>query len=255
MGMHGSWLWYELMTRDADAAMRFYGPLLGWRAQPIDGGYVLITNADGGMTGGLLPLTETMAANGAVPAWLGYIGVDDVDAFVARAAADGASVLMPPADVAMAGRIALIADPCGAPVYVMTPNGEGTSTAFGLTQPGRCAWNELCVGDPARALAFFTAHFGWDAPPPMDMGPMGQYHFIAHEGVSNGGVVALSEGMGAPHWNHYFRVADIDRAAVQVGELGGRVVNGPHPIAGGDAIIHLFDPEGAFACLVGARAA
>lgn len=256
MVRQGAWVWFELMTRDPAAAMAFYGPLLGWTAQSHPGGdYHTIVRGDGGMTGGLLVLTDAMVAGGAAPGWLGYIGVSDVDALLADAVDAGARVLMPASDVAMAGRIALIADPQGAPVYVMTPDGEGESTAFDPMAQGRCAWNELCTSDAAAALAFYTRHFGWETPPPMDMGPAGAYHFIAREGVTHGGVMTAVEGMGPPHWNHYFRVENIDRAARHIADLGGRVVNGPHEVPGGDAIVHAFDPEGAFACFVGARGA
>ena len=43
----------------------------------------MIGRSDGGFAGGVLPLTEEMQQHGARPIWLGYIGVDDVDATVA----------------------------------------------------------------------------------------------------------------------------------------------------------------------------
>ena len=45
----------------------------------------MIGRADGGNAGGVLRLTDEMREHGARPAWLGYVGVDDVDATVARA--------------------------------------------------------------------------------------------------------------------------------------------------------------------------
>ena len=30
----GEWIWFELLTRDADAAQAFYGDVLGWTARP-----------------------------------------------------------------------------------------------------------------------------------------------------------------------------------------------------------------------------
>ena len=59
---------------------------------------------------------------------------------------------------------------------------------------------------------------------------------------------------GRPHWNHYFRVADIDTAKAAVEANGGQVVNGPHPVPGGDHILQGIDPQGTFFCLVGAKA-
>ncbi len=30
----GSFIWYELMAKDADAAAKFYGAVVGWRFSP-----------------------------------------------------------------------------------------------------------------------------------------------------------------------------------------------------------------------------
>ena len=30
---HGDFIWYELLTSDADAAARFYGAVVGWQAR------------------------------------------------------------------------------------------------------------------------------------------------------------------------------------------------------------------------------
>ena len=111
-----------------------------------------------------------MAQHGARPAWLGYIAVDDVDDMIAKVQAKGGKLLMPPTDIPMAGRIALVTDCCGAPFYVMTPNGNGPSTAFTRGAAGACQWNELSAGNAENAAAFYTDLFGWTLPEPMDMG-------------------------------------------------------------------------------------
>src|SRR3546814_12168106 len=86
-----------------------------------------------------------MADHGARPTWLGYIAVEDVDASVAEIEARGGRVLMPAMDIPMVGRIAMVADPHGAPFYVMKPHGTGKSLAFAddYPRPGHWAWNEL----------------------------------------------------------------------------------------------------------------
>ena len=81
----------------------------------------LVSPAGGETVGGAMQLTEQMAENGVRPIWLGYVGVDDVDATVARIDAAGGQVQMPPSDIPQAGRIAMVADPQGAPFYVMRP--------------------------------------------------------------------------------------------------------------------------------------
>ncbi len=112
--LQGSWIWYELMTPDTGAAKAFYETIVpGWSLQSGSAetnSYGFISNADGGMTGGLLELTDAMCEHGAQPCWLGYIGVDDCDAAVAAVEAAGGKCLMPAHDVPMAGRIAMVAD-------------------------------------------------------------------------------------------------------------------------------------------------
>ncbi len=257
---HGGWIWYELMTTDAGAAKAFYEAVVpGWTMTPgtaETGHYGFIANADGGMTGGMITLTDEMLKHGAKPTWIGYLGVDDVDAILPQVEAKGGKVLMQPHDVPMAGRMAMVADCCGAPFYIMTPTpppGGGESTAFSPSLPGRCGWNELSAGNQANAIAFYTGLFGWGLPEPMDMGPMGTYQFIEHEGVPIGAIMQKRAERPAPVWQHYFRVASIAEAASRVAALGGTVTQGPHEVPGDDWIIVGLDPQGAEFCLVGGK--
>lgn len=259
--LQGSWIWYELMTSDTQGAKAFYEPLVGWNmtaSHGTDMDYGFIANADGGMTGGLMGITQDMAANGARPAWLGYVGVDDCAASVEAIKAAGGTLYMGPHEVPGVGTFAMVADRSGAPFYVMTPKppegSDGQSTSFSPTLPGRCGWNELLADDQAEALAFYTGLFGWSLPEPMDMGPMGTYQFIAHDEVTLGAIMQKPAAMPAPpHWNFYFRVPSIAAAAEQARAGGGQVVNGPMEVPGGDWIIQGIDPQGAFFCLVGGQ--
>ncbi len=254
---HGAFIWYELMTPDPAGAKTFYDAVVGWNIQTTHGDdmdYGFINNADGGMTGGILRLTKDMADHGATPRWVAYIGVDDVDAAVAAIEAKGGTCWMPARDVEMAGRVAMVSDCCGAPFYVMTPTpppGGGESTAFSTTLPGRCSWNELMAGNQASAIDFYTSLFGWALPEPMDMGPMGKYQFIEHDGGQVGAIMQKMPQMPMPTWFHYFRVASIDAAKAAIEANGGQVINGPMQVPGDDWIVQGIDPQGAMFSLVG----
>ncbi|PKB25806.1 hypothetical protein B0I00_1013 [Novosphingobium kunmingense] len=257
--LQGSWIWYELMTPDPVGAKAFYEAVVGWTVNPgtpETGDYGFLVNADGQMTGGVLALTGDMIGGGAHPAWLGYIGVDDVDQSVSAIEAAGGTVVMPARDVPMAGRIAMVADCCGAPFYVMTPTpppGGGESTAFSAERnAGRCGWNELVASDATEAIAFYTARFGWTLPEPMDMGAMGQYQFIAHDGVTVGAIMQKPAEAPFSGWSHYFWVPSITTAKNAVEAHGGTVINGPRHVPGDDWIIRAIDPQGAMFSLVGA---
>jgi uncharacterized protein len=258
--LHGSWVWYELMTTDPQGAKAFYEPVVGWQmttghADTDDYGF--LTAPDGNMIGGLMRLAEEMCEHGAKPGWLGYIGVDDVDRAVADIEAEGGKCLMPARDVAMAGRIAMVADPGGAVFYIMTPKPPegaegGESTAF---QPeincGHCGWNELMAADAAREVDFYTGRFGWSLPEPMDMGGFGKYQFIAHGDVTVGAIMGRMPEAPEPHWNHYFWVPSIAAAKDKIEGHGGRVINGPMEVPGGGWIVQGIDPQGAMFSLVG----
>ncbi|MDE2403263.1 MAG: VOC family protein [Sphingomonadales bacterium] len=258
--IHGAFIWYELMTTDAAGAKAFYEAVVdGWSIQPGSQPpmfYGHILNADGGSTGGVLPLTAEMQAGGARPGWVGYIAVDDVDAATAAIERAGGTVLMPRTTIDV-GSFALVADCCGTPFYVMTPvmpagASEG-STAYSPTLTGRCGWNELWTANPDSALAFYTGQFGWTLPEPMDMGAMGKYQFIARDGQQIGAICRKPEQMPVSMWNHYFRVPGIAAAKAAAEANGGRVVMGPHQVPTGDWIIQGIDPQGAFFALVGGQ--
>jgi len=254
---HGDFIWYELLTSDADAAQAFYGSVLEWTI--ADSGMpsmdYRIINAGENSVGGLMAITAEMAANGARPAWVSYIAVNDVDDCVTSVEHGGGKTLMPAMDIPNVGRIAMVTDPQGAPFYVMKPaSTDGESLAFSYDKPriGHCAWNELVTSDQAAAWHFYGMRFGWVKDGAMDMGPMGQYEFIRH-GAMLGAMMKGTPEMGPPHWSQYFRVVDIDAAVAAINAGGGQVVHGPIEIPGGDYALNGIDPQGAHFGLVGAR--
>lgn len=255
--MTSRFIWYELLTTDADAAQRFYGDLLGWTVQPgaqpgMD--YRMITAPDGEGIGGVLQLTDDMKEGGARPVWLGYLSVADVDATVKAIEAQGGRTQMPPMTMHV-GRIAMIADPQGAPIYVMTPappagQPDAKSTAFSRTAIGHCAWNELAAADPKAAFAFYSRQFGFLDGGSMPMGEAGDYQFL-NDADGMIGAVTKTVANRPPMWLFYFRVADIAAAKKKVEAGGGAVMHGPTEVPGGDRIIIGADPQGATFAIVG----
>ena len=233
------------------ARSRFYqsAPIGG----PVD--YRIIGRDDGGSAGGMLTLTPDMAQHGARPAWLGYVNVDDVDSTVASIEASGGKTLMPATDSPQ-GRIAMVADPQGAPIYVMKPvppaeKPDGKSDVFSPTELQRVAWNELNTSDPQGARRFYGDRFGWSSDDFMPMGELGEYRFWKANGVQIGAVCGLM-GQQHPAWRHYFRVPSIAEAKARIEETGGTVTHGPMEVPGGDHIVIGTDPQGAEFALVGA---
>jgi hypothetical protein len=112
----GAMSWNELATRDLDTVKTFYGELLGWEFQKVpDMAYHTITN-NGRMNGGMIEMTDEWA--GMPSHWMVYFSVEDCDAAVQKAEADGGKVGVPPTDIP-AGRFAVLSDPAGAHFTIM----------------------------------------------------------------------------------------------------------------------------------------
>lgn len=251
---HGSFIWYELLTADPDASAAFYGDVLHWTAasagQP--GTDYRLFSADGTPVAGHMKLPDGAEEAGIGPGWLGYIGVDDVDAAVEDIVAAGGKVHMPAMGMDGVGRMALVADPQGVPFYVMRGESEEASTAFAPMKAGHCNWNELSTPDQDGALAFYTGRFGWEKGEVMPMGEMGGYQFIEQDGAMIGAIMTNPPGRPAG-WNFAFGVPDIEQAAAKISGGGGTVRQGPIEVPGGDWVVMASDPLGVAFMAVGRR--
>lgn len=117
---HGAFSWTELITNDVAAARRFYGPLLGWKFKDMDNSampYGIISAGDQDI-GGIMATPEK--AKGMPPAWGTYVTVKNVDDVVAKVSGLGGKVISPPLDIPGVGRFALIQDPQGATLSLIT---------------------------------------------------------------------------------------------------------------------------------------
>jgi predicted enzyme related to lactoylglutathione lyase len=106
--------WWELNTRDAGRAGRFYSEVFGWRRDERDVAATGYTNFFAGerRVGGMLQMT---AEWGAMPShWMMYFMVGDCDHTAALAGRLGGAVPVPPTDIPPVGRFAVVSDPHGA---------------------------------------------------------------------------------------------------------------------------------------------
>jgi uncharacterized protein len=241
-------VWYELVTTDVDAATDFYGKVVGWQAQDFPGGdgrYVIIS-ANGKGVGGCMALPEGMKQ----PFWMGYVGVPDRDAAVAKLTGAGGSVHRV-FDIPEVGRLALVSDPQGVGFAMIQGASDQPSAAFDPLAVGHCSWNELATTDLAAGLAFYTGQFGWTKGEAMNMGEMGDYQFIMAGDVRIGAMMKRMPAGPPPMWTYYFRVGDIAAAAAMTSSQGGKIMHGPEAVPGGDQIVIATDPQGALFALVG----
>jgi hypothetical protein len=122
MAENATFYWNELLTDDVAKARKFYESVLGWTAEEMSmpsGETYTVVKANGKPAGGIMNKAQT-GAKDAPAHWGAYIHVDDVDATVAKVAKAGGKVCMPCFDVAGVGRIAMIQDPTGAMIGIMT---------------------------------------------------------------------------------------------------------------------------------------
>ncbi|MFZ2308262.1 MAG: VOC family protein [Rhodoferax sp.] len=248
----GKFVWYELMTSDAAAATRFYQSVVGWEAkvEPMPGGdYTMLSAGEVGV-GGLMALPADACAMGVPPNWSGYIGVDDVDAYVKRVTGAGGKLLREAQDIPGVGRFAVVADPYGAAFMLFTgSSAEGPAPVVPGT-PGHIGWHELQAGDGVGAFAFYSGLFGWTKGEAMDMGPQGVYQLFCTGGDPVGGMMTKMPEVPQPFWLYYINVAALDAAVAKVLDGGGKVIMGPMEVPGGSWIVNCTDPQGAYFALV-----
>jgi len=121
---HGMIWWSELMTRDVAAARRYYEALAGWSfsTMPMGEDSYHLASRNGQPIAGMMDMSKAPGMENVPPHWFTYIAVADVDAAVAATRAAGGRVIKEVFEVPDTGRIAIIADPTGASLGIMTPS-------------------------------------------------------------------------------------------------------------------------------------
>jgi hypothetical protein len=100
-------LW-EIGTPNARALGGFYAELFGWHVDTSNPGWVRVTSgARETLDGGISQTT------GQAPYLTFYVEVEDLDAYLDRARALGATIEVPPTAIAGGGEFAMIVDPGG----------------------------------------------------------------------------------------------------------------------------------------------
>ncbi len=116
----GGWSWSQLLTRDKEAAVAFYGAVFDWRlSDDPNWGEYLALGEEGGEIAGATQMGDESSAD-VPPHWQVVFMVDDADGFVERAEQLGASSLRPVDDMAMGGRVGSLSDPQGASFGVLS---------------------------------------------------------------------------------------------------------------------------------------
>lgn len=251
-------VWYELATTDPAGAAAFYAQVIGWQAAPAPGApadkpYELFALPGQMPAAGMLALPEAARARGVEPHWLGYVGVPELDAWLARARSLGAQVVLPATEVPGMLRFAVIRDPQGAPIGLLQPLDPPPDARPDYAAMGRPAWHEHYAEDLDAALAFYAALFGWRVGESLEMGAMGRYQFYQAGETVLGGMMRRPPHIARPRWNYYVNVPGIEAAVGACLGAGGAVLHGPVEVPGGQWVVNARDLQGAEFALVGPK--
>jgi len=248
-------VWYELMTNDPAASTEFYRKVFGWdfKDSGMSGMSYSIFSLGETSIGGMLGLTDEMRAGGAIPCWIGYIGVADVDADAARITAAGGKLLRAPADIPNVGRWAMAADPSGAVFIIFRGASDAMPTPKPPGTPGTIGWHELHAGDGAAAWEFYSSLFGWTKADTVDMGPMGIYQLFSAGGAPIGGMMTRSPETPGPFWLYYINVDGAAAAVARATGAGAKLLMGPHEVPGPMWVAIFLDPQGASFAVVSGK--
>jgi predicted enzyme related to lactoylglutathione lyase len=239
-------VWYELLTTDTAAAETFYKNVVGWTAAPMEGSpdpYTVFARSGQVQVAGLMKRPDGMNMP---PFWSMYVAVPKLEDAVAHIKRLGGSELSPVIEVPKVGRMQMMKDPQGAAFYIIQPepSGERPETA---PQVGEASWHELMTTDAPAAMKFYQDVFGWQPTEAMDMGAMGKYQMFNRPHGMIGGMMNKPPEMAnvPPNWTIYFRVPDINAATERIKKNGGKILNGPMEVPGGDWVVNAMDPQGA----------
>jgi predicted enzyme related to lactoylglutathione lyase len=122
-GESGAPSWFELYTRDYDAAVDFYRDVFRWETHVISDTlefrYTTLRHGEQWLAG--IMDASGLPPDGAPDRWSVYFGVDDTDAALAKTVDLGGSIVSEAADTPY-GRLATAEDATGAQFKLVAPN-------------------------------------------------------------------------------------------------------------------------------------
>jgi predicted enzyme related to lactoylglutathione lyase len=118
--------------------------------------------------------------------------------------------------------------------------------------PGTPSWIDVTLPDVDKGKAFYHALFGWDYEDQFDDDGGRVYSMARKNGRDVSGLGWLSPEMAAggmpPVWGSYVTVANVEKTAPRVAELGGTIVAPPMDVMNAGRMIVTMDPTGAVLC-------
>ena len=162
---HGHFAWYELMTTDVEGAKAFYTNVMGWSAQDASAARLEPTSCsppERPPVSGMMNLPESARNAGASLA-----GSDMSGSKMWTLPPTGSSALAEPCTsrrptfrTSAAFRSSLTRKRQRSRLLTVAES-RSTRSPPSSGAPGRVGWHELFAADWEKALAFYSALFGW----------------------------------------------------------------------------------------------
>ncbi|MBN2906424.1 MAG: VOC family protein [Rhodobacteraceae bacterium] len=120
---HGQVWWTELRTRDVAGALTYYKDVCGWNFEALEMQGILYHVGRRGdrPVVGVADMRALPELDGAPPHWFSYFAVNSLERALEKSAARGGQVIRPPVPIDGLGRIAIVSDPSGAALGLITP--------------------------------------------------------------------------------------------------------------------------------------
>ncbi|GAA2992185.1 VOC family protein [Streptomyces fulvorobeus] len=236
--------WVNLLTRDLDAAQRFYGAVLGWTFRPGRlGQEFAVARRDDVPVAGIVAVASAYRV---AVAWIPYFAVEDADVASARIRERSGTVAVGPLSLGK-GRGALAADRDGAVFGIW----ERTEASTSPPSPAghSHAWLRLRTRNAFDAAIFYGEVLDWadGSPGSCEVAYVRDEVIVRCAGrplarISSGAVESAPDPMVRPHWQMQFPVSDVERTVACAVEHGGALVE-RRPVQHGSEAT-LCDPDG-----------
>ncbi len=232
--------WFEVNTRDGDAAAAFYCELFGWTRQDQEApGFAYTTYMKGEVpVAGMMVMDDKWPAE-VPPHWMSYIAVTEIENVAARVAECGGSLCVPVTPIPP-GKFCVVTDPTGA-VFSLFEGGDGVNP----TGNGTFGWCELATNDVDQATSFYADLLGWSAT----SHPGDNTYWCFMEGDTPvAGMLKLPDEWGEGHrscWTPYVHADEIDALTEKAEALGAHVYQQPVDMGGIVRCSTIQDPTGA----------
>ena len=239
--MTGKFVWYDLLTNDVLAVRTFYGGLFGWEFEGekrVDAEYTVIKK-DGIPIGGIVYKDEKDVEHSQ---WLSYLSVADVDRAVEMIRGKNGIVYREPFELPDRGRVAVVADPQGAPVVLIKSQSGDPADRGPITN--NWLWTELFASDVDAAADFYSRLVDYTVEE-FDTGLKIPYYVFKKNETNRGGMLELPWEGVKPNWLPYVLVDDPGKIADKVKSLGGQVLIAPNEDIRQGSVALIQDPAGA----------